>query len=404
MKSASRGLGSGGERFGLRRLLVVTQVSLSFVLLVGALLFSRSLFNLLTLDAGFQQEGILEADVNGSRLNLTAERKRVLHGELLAKLRGMPGVENVVSVSTIPMVGNWGDFVYADGPDGIRKRISRFTRVSSGYFDTLRIPMLEGRDFDERDVPAPEDAAIVNESFAREFFDGESPVGRTFKTEGSRGVPENSFRIVAIVKDTKYGDLREDFQPIVFLAATQDRRSVLFNQFLIRTTQPLSEVMASVRFALNEVQPGIQFHFHDFREQIRETLMRDRLMAALSGFFGLVAAVLATFGLYGLIAYTVVQRRAEIGIRLALGASQRDIVVMTVREAAVLLGIGLAIGVLLALGGAKLIASMLYGLSPVDPLTFTFGIVLLSAAALMAAYVPARRAANLDPMAALRED
>jgi predicted permease len=383
---------------------VVTQVSLSFVLLVGALLFSRSLFNLLTLDAGFQQEGILEADVNGSRLNLTAERKRVLHGELLAKLRGMPGVENVVSVSTIPMVGNWGDFVYADGPDGIRKRISRFTRVSSGYFDTLRIPMLEGRDFDERDVPAPEDAAIVNESFAREFFDGESPVGRTFKTEGSRGVPENSFRIVAIVKDTKYGDLREDFQPIVFLAATQDRRSVLFNQFLIRTTQPLSEVMASVRFALNEVQPGIQFHFHDFREQIRETLMRDRLMAALSGFFGLVAAVLATFGLYGLIAYTVVQRRAEIGIRLALGASQRDIVVMTVREAAVLLGIGLAIGVLLALGGAKLIASMLYGLSPVDPLTFTFGIVLLSAAALMAAYVPARRAANLDPMAALRED
>jgi predicted permease len=302
------------------------------------------------------------------------------------------------------MVGNWRDLVHADRSDGIRKSRSNFTRVSSGYFDTLRIPMLEGRDFDERDVPGTEDAAIVNETFAREFFDGESPVGRTFKTEGDRGVPQNNFRIVALVKDTKYEELREDFQPIVFLAATQDRRSALFNQFLIRTTRPLSEVMAEVGPALNEVQPGIQFHFHDFRDQIRETLLRDRLMAALSGFFGLVAAVLATFGLYGLISYTVAQRRGEIGIRLALGASQRDIVVMTVREAAVLLAIGLAIGVLLALGGAKLIGSMLYGLSPLDPLTFVFGIVLLSAAALIAAYVPARRAANLDPMAALRED
>jgi ABC-type antimicrobial peptide transport system permease subunit len=264
--------------------------------------------------------------------------------------------------------------------------------------------MMEGRDFDDRDSPAPEDAAIVNESFAREFYDGESPVGRTFKTEGARGVPENNFRIIAMVKDTKYSDLREAFQPIVFLAATQDRRPILFGQFLMRTTQPMSQVMASVKTAVDEVQPGIQFHFHDFREQIRETLMRDQLMAALSGFFGVVASILATFGLYGLISYTVAQRRGEFGIRLALGASPRDIVAMTVREATVLIAIGLTVGVLLAIILARALGSMLFGLSPIDPATFTFGIVSLSAAALSAAYVPARRAAGLDPMAALRED
>jgi predicted permease len=404
MKSASRGLGSGGDRFGFRRVLVVSQVALSFVLLVGALLFSRSLFNLMTVDAGFQQDGILEADVNASRLKLTAERQRALHGELLARLRSVPGVESVASVSTVPMVGNWREIIYADNDDGTRKKGSSFARVSSGYFETLRIPMLEGRDFDDRDGPAPEDAAIVNEAFAREFFDGESPVGRSFKTEGSRGVPENSFRIIALVKDTKYSDLREDFGPIVFLAATQDRRPILFSQFLLRTPRPMPEVMASVKTAVSDVQPGIQFHFHDFKEQIRDTLMRDQLMAALSGFFGLTAAILATFGLYGLISYTVVQRRAEFGIRLALGASPRNIIAMTVREATVLMVIGLTIGVLLAIIVAKAVGSMLFGLSAIDPATFAFGVVSLSAAALTAAYLPARRAAELDPMAALRED
>jgi len=414
MKASGRGLTTSRGGLSLRRILVVSQVALSLVLLVGALLFVRSLNNLLTVDAGFQQDGILETDVNAARLNLPVERRYEFRRQLLQRLRAIPGVEAVACATSIPLVGNWNQPVYLDGPE--RKGDSNFNQVSTDYLKTLGIPLLEGRDFDDRDTVGAPKVAIVNQSFARQFFGGANPLGLTFRVEGGRGVPEVSFQIIGLMKNTKYNDLREEFKPIAFLAAAQNERPGQFEQFLLRSTLPLGKLMPAVRRTMSEAHPEISFHFHNFKGQIREALLRERLMATFSGFFGLLATLLAVIGLYGVISYTVAQRRNEIGIRLVLGADPRKIVKLIMREAVILLAAGLTVGAGLALIGAKTAntllftskpndqATLLFGLQPNDPATFVMAAVLLATVAAAASYLPARRAARVDPMEALRDE
>jgi ABC-type antimicrobial peptide transport system permease subunit len=206
------------------------------------------------------------------------------------------------------------------------------------------------------------------------------------------------------VKDTKYLNLRENFGPIVYLAAAQEEKPGSSDQILLRSNLPVTSLTTEARQALVAANPGIAFHFKVLKTQIRESLMRERLMATLSGFFGALAALLASLGLYGVLSYAVAQRTQEIGVRLALGAARGRIVKMIMREAMLLLATGLAIGILLALAAAKTAGALLYGLQPKDPVTYLLAVALLAAVAAAASYLPARRASRVDPMVALRCD
>lgn len=212
------------------------------------------------------------------------------------------------------------------------------------------------------------------------------------------------FEIAGVVKDTKYGDLREEFAPLAFFPAPQKASPEPMQNVLIRSRAPFSAIVPSLKSTLGERSPAIAYNFQSFQTQISESLLRERLMATLSGFFGFLAALLATIGLYGVISYMVVRRTNEVGIRMALGADARQVVAMIMREAAGLLAVGLAVGTVLAPAAAWTAGSMLFGLKPYDPATLLAAVALLTGVALAASYLPARRASRLDPMTALRDE
>ena len=403
MKAESRGLTETRERFSLRRALVATQVALSLVLLVGALLFVQTLHNLLTANPGFRENGILVADVDLTQLNLPVDRRLIFKRQILSRLRVVPGVDSVAQAGLIPLSGSSTDnVVWAEGSDRSHGIDANFNWISPGYFKTLEIPLLAGRDFDDRDTPASPKVAIVNEAFARKLGLGTNPLGRSFRIEATPTQPETTFEIVGLVKDTKYLNLREASPAIAFLCTSQDSKPYPFAQILVRSSAPLADITARLRQSLAVTDPQVSTDFWVFKTMIGEKLLPERLMATISGFFGLLAALLATIGLYGVISYTVVRRTNEIGIRMTLGADRREIVAMVMGEAARLLGWGLGAGLMLALAGGRAARALLFGLQPHDPITLGAAAVLLAAVALAASYVPAKRAARLDPMAALR--
>jgi putative ABC transport system permease protein len=264
-------------------------------------------------------------------------------------------------------------------------------------------PLLAGRDFTEADRSGSEPVAIVTEAFVRQFLKASSPLGRSFRIEGRPGT-DRRFRIVGLVKDSKYGDLREEFTPIVYVPDAQDDDHFQVTNLLIRSPLRTESVTASVKSALAQWNPAVVLGFRPFERMVREGLVRERLMASLSTFFGFLAALLAMIGLYGVVSYMVVKRRNEIGVRVAMGASRRDIVTMILREAGALFGAGLAIGAILAVAAAHAAKSLFFGLRPTDPATLAMAVVGLAAVGAAASILPARRAASLDPVAALREE
>ena len=404
LKAAGRGMTFGREHFGLRRALVVSQVALSLVLLMGALLFVRTLRNLLTLDMGFRHDNVIVANFNLAALNLPANRRQNFKHDLLERVRALPGVDNAADTAIVPISGNsWNDNIVVEGSEQ-RKAIPWFSRVSPGYFKTLRTPFLTGRDFNDHDSATSPKVAIVNESFAKNILNGANPIGVRFRLDSYIGKPSATHEIVGLVKDTKYRDLREKPIPLVYVAAAQDDRPDNFPQFLIRSTLPPRTVLPSIKEAILQSGPQIIIDFRTMETQIRDSLLRERLMATLSGFFGFLAVLLAIVGLYGVISYTVARRTNEIGIRVALGAQRIDVVGMIMREAVALLILGVALGVALALVVARTATSLLYGLKPHDPLTLALAVLALAIVAALASFLPARRAAQLDPMVALREE
>ncbi len=404
MKAGGRGLSASRERFGLRRFLVVSQVALSLVLLTGALLFVRSLDNLLTVDAGFQENGILIANLDMSRLGFSATRQRVMNEELLTRLRHVTGVESAAMFSNEPAGGNnWNELVMLEGKENQKKPIY-FDRVSDGYFRTLSIPRIAGRDFNEDDTPTSPKVAIVNEAFARKYARGANPIGMRFRIEGSPGEPEPFYQIVGLVKDTKYLNLRQEFVPIIYESESQRADPDSEPSFFIHSSLPSLNLISSVKKAADGVEPNATMSFGSFKTDIRERLLPERLMATLSSFFGFLAAVLATVGLYGVMAYMVARRRNEIGIRMALGADQVAVVSMVLREAAGLLVIGLAVGIGLTLIAARGASSLLFGVPSWDPVSLSIAVASLAVIGLVASSFPAARAARLNPMAALREE
>jgi predicted permease len=406
LKESGRGTTGGHSGFGLRRILVVSQIALSLMLLVGALLFARSLSNLATVDAGFRQDGILVTDIDFATLNLANERRPRFSEELLSRVRAIPGVDSAAIAAIVPLSGNGENHDLLMGTSGTPKGespMASFNRVSPGFFKTLQTPMLAGRDFDEHDLQGSPNVAIVNEEFARKFANGKNPVGMTFRIGRLRTITP-PYEIIGLVKNAKYFELREEALPIVYTSMTQYDHPDTDAQILIRSNAPLASLVSSVKSTANQVHPDLDITFFPFHRMIQDGLLRDRLMAALCGFFGALAVVLAAIGLYGVISYMVERRRNEIGIRMALGAGQRRIIRLVLRETGLLLLIGLVTGVGLSLATARTAASMLFGLKPTDVLTYLLATVSLSAVAALASFLPARRAARLDPMAALRNE
>ena len=403
MKAGGRGSTVSRERFGLRRMLVVAQVALSLVLVVGALLFVRSLRNLTTLDAGFSQDNILIVGLDLRRAGTVEERRQDLYADITKRVAGLPGVASAAQVFIVPVSGSgWNNRIVIGGKNYTENVY--FNRVSAGYFKTMGTPLLAGRDFDERDTPGPEPAAIVTQLFARQFFPNQNPIGQLFQIDETPDRPNPHYRIVGVVKDTKYTDLREALTPIAFFAASQEEKPDPFLQLVVRSTAPASTITAEVASAVGQTHRSIVLDFQTMKTQVRDSLLRERLMATLSGFFGGLAALLATIGLYGVMSYMVARRKNEIGIRMALGADRRDVVRMVMREAGILLVGGVVIGLLLAVAAARAATTLLFGLHPGDPATLAMAAGGLGLVAMLASYLPALRASRLEPTEALREE
>jgi putative ABC transport system permease protein len=404
MRASGRGLTAGREKFSLRRILVVAQVAMSLVLLAGAMLFIRSLQKLLAVDAGFRSEGIVAVQVDFRDAHFPKERIVGIRREMLERLEQRTGAISAAQVGMTPVGGGgWDQNVYAEGSNGPRVD-GLFNRSGPGYFRTMGTSFVAGRDFDEHDNLSAPKVAIVNEEFAREIFPGKNPVGQSFRRQEGANEPDALFLVVGLVRNTKYYQLREDFRPIAFVAAGQDAEPGPNGSFVLRTNAPLGEFYRAAEGAIAEFNPNIGVDFTVLATQIKESLTRDRLMAALAGAFGSLAASLAVLGLYGVIAYMVARRRNEIGVRIALGASRRQVVGLVMREAVLLLAIGLAIGAGLAAWAGRAAAALIYGLKPYDPVTLASATALLAVVALLASYGPALRASRLQPMVALRDE
>jgi predicted permease len=404
MKAGSRGSTDTRERFGMRRVLVVGQVALSLVLVVGALLFVRSLRNLMTLDAGFKQDGILIVNYDLRGAGVAEERRNALYAEITLRVASLPGVTSAAAAFIVPVSGSgWNNNILVDGKKP-EKPVVNFNQVSAGYFKTMGTPMLAGRDFGPQDTTASEKAVIVTELFAGKFFPGKNPIGEAFQIEEPPGEPRPLNRIVGLVKDTKYTDLREEFKPIGFFAMSQERKPENFLQLVVRSDLPLTTITSEISTVAAQVSPSIVLQFQTMRSQVRESLLRERLMATLSGFFGVLAALLATIGLYGVMSYMVARRRNEIGIRMALGADRGHVVRMVMREASVLLVAGVIVGLVMAVAAAKTATTLLFGLQPGDPVTLAAAAAGLGMVAMLASYLPALRASRLEPTEALREE
>ncbi len=398
---AGRGAMALAERHGLRRALVSLQFALSLVLLVGALLFVQSLRNLATLDTGMNSDGVLMAHVSAELPHLDAEHRATILRRLEERVRELPDVASAAAVALGPFSGSsWNQDVRSDSSDVV---LTWFNRVSPGYFQTMGTPLLAGRDFTLRDDTSAAAVAIVNQKLAQDLFGEADPLGRTFRRQEGDGEEDTVFQIVGVVKNTKYGGLREDVRPIAFLPLAQDE-ALSEATIAIRARGPFNAVMAGVREEMALLDAGLLVDFAVFDEMIDRSILRERLMANLSGGFGLLAGVLCTLGLYGVMAYMVARRRTELGVRMALGAETHDIVRVIVGEAGRLVAVGLVLGLASAFVVSRYAESLLFGLQPNDALTMVAACGVLAATGLVAALLPAHRAARLDPAVVLRDE
>ncbi|HEY2472943.1 MAG TPA: ABC transporter permease [Terracidiphilus sp.] len=402
LKSGERGVVGNRDRFSVQRAMVITQIAVSMVLLVGALLFVRSYRNLLTLDPGIRESGIAVGTFGFPSANVKPENLAAYKRQLVDDVRAIPGIENAAATTNVPLSGStWGHEVEVGSMNGP----SRFTYVSPSFFATLGIPLLEGRNFTEQDTNDNPLVLIVNQAFVQKYVNIPSPLGAKVRVRPEPQYPARTYEIVGVVADTKYVNLREDrqvqaFVPIAQLPVTAQGPGM---RMLIASHDP-AMTQLGVRQMLDKKHPGIEMQFADFQQGIVDHLVGDRLMARLSGFFGVLAALIVVVGLHGILSYFLAQRRSEIGIRMALGASRGRVVAAMLHSACVMLVAGLVAGTLLALLACRGASTMLFGLKPWDPMTLASAAVLLAVVTVVASLVPAMRAANVNPVESLRTE
>ncbi|MGE0040850.1 MAG: ADOP family duplicated permease [Vicinamibacterales bacterium] len=393
--------GRGGTR--LRQVLVVAQVALSFVLLFGALLFTRTLRNLEAVDAGFEAPGVVAMRLDVPRQVGPDGGRAAFTRAGLEALRAIPGIAAAAEVRHVPLGGTGSSLeVWPDGGGPAAHTVVRMNATSEGFLDAMRIPLLAGRDFTPRDSAGAPLVAIVNETLVARLGLPANPVGTTFRAVGPPSRPEVVFEVVGLVPDTKFFSLREDALPIVFASLAQIGDPRAYTDYVVRPDGSASGAVDAVRRAIARDARLAGATLTGLDQTVRDGLVRERLMAALSAGLGGLAIVIAAVGLYGVLSYLVARRTNEIGIRMALGAGRPAILSIVLGRAAALLAVGLSVGAPLALGLAGFAESLVFGLRPWDPGLVAGAGGLLAAVALLAGYLPARRAAMLDPLAALR--
>ncbi len=389
----------GAARF--RNSLVTVQIALATALLISAGLFLKSLVNVSKVDLGVKIDDVVTFGISPDRNGYDSTRAALLFDRVEEALRQVPGVTGVTS-SLVPLLAgsNWGTDVnvqgFPTGPDVDNN--SRYNQVSAGYFATLGIPILAGRDFTPADGLGSPRVAIVNEAFAKKFNLGTDAVGKFMSDRGSDSL---NIQIIGLAKDAKYSEVKRDIPPLFFTPWHQNANTGSLS-FYVRTALPPEQLVRAIAPLMKQIDAGLPIEeLRTMPEQIRENIFLDRMISILSACFAMLATLLAGVGLYGVLAYTVAQRTREIGVRMALGADAMKVRAMVLRQVLGMMAVGAVIGVVAALGVGRAARSLLFGMEGHDPVVFALSLVVLSGVALTAGYLPARRASLVEPVQAL---
>ena len=392
----------GGRRWELGRLLVVLQVALSLVLLVGAGLFARSLRNLKTVDMGYHTDQVVTMSLDPAQNGYKIEPLRNFYSQLSERLAALPGVKATTFARNVPMSGSFSRFGievpgYQARPG--EEMAVLFNQVAPQFFATFGAPMLAGREFTAQDTPESPKVVIVNQGLARRFFGSDNALGKRITLENYKDL-----EIVGVVADAKYRNLKEA-PPLTAYIPYSQYEQLGQRTLCVRAAGDVSAIIAAIRQEVRNLDPNLPvYNVKTFAEQINDSVSQERLIALLSSFFGLFALLLASLGLYGVMAYAVTRRTREIGVRMALGAQTASVRWLVLRETLLLALIGIAIGLPAALFSSRLTEGLLFELKPTDPLTITLATLLLLSIAALAGYLPARRATRVDPLVALRHE
>jgi predicted permease len=401
----ARGSIGGRGRAQTGRILVVAQVALSLILLVGAALFVRSLHNMNTQNLGYSRDHLLMVQVDPIAAGYKGPAAAALYEKVREGLRTIPGARDVTLSNTGLFGGDSGDRLSIEGspvrdPEELR---SRWTEVGPDYFKTLGIPVLEGREIDAADVTRGTPVCVINESFMRRFFPNSDAIGRHITDEYP--TTRETFEIIGVVTDSREHRPNEEKRPRFYSTLSHPIGAVEEVTFLLRSSGDPANVASAVRQSIRQIDPSIPIlSLRTVNEQIDRRLITERLVAQLATFFGVVALLMAAIGLYGVVSYSISRRTSEIGIRMALGASGTRVIWMVLGETLRMVAIGVAVGLPCAIAISRLISSRLYGLTAADPMSFVTAMLIVLTAAFLAGYVPARRAARIDPMVSLRCD
>ena len=405
LKDTSRTIaGRGGL---LSRGLLAVQVTLSLVLLVGAGLFLQTVGNLRRVDVGFNPDNLLLIRFMPRLSGYDQPRTTQLYKTLIDTLATIPGVRGAALAQPALLTGNVSSTdIYIQGrtypanQDSTTDTSINRLVISPSFFDVAGIPILLGRPLSDRDDKGAPRVALINEAAVRAFFPGENPLGRRF---GSRPNDPQPIEIVGVVKDAKYSDLREAPPPTMYVTYTQAPRAVAVIE--LRTATAPSAVVGAVRDAVHAIDPTLPLAMVSTQaDQIERRMKQEKMFAQAYAVFGGVALLLASVGLFGLMSYNVARRTGEMGVRMALGAQRRDVMGLVMRESMVLVAIGLAAGLAIAVATGRFLSALLFGLPSKDPVTMTIAVAVMTTVCALAAYLPARRASRVDPMTALRHE
>jgi predicted permease len=395
---------AGGASTFVRKVLVVAQVSLSLLLLIGAGLFIRSLQKLKDLDPGFRTSNLLAFKVNPTLNGYKPEHTKQIYGRLKESLETIPGVDHAaLAVMAVIEGDEWDQWVTIDTykPKTGELPDPHMNFISPDYFKTMEIPLVTGRDFRTTDVVSSPKVCIVNETFAKKYFGTVDAEGHMIGMGIDPGT-KTDITVVGVARDTKYESIRDEIPPEVFRPYQQMDFATGIVAY-VRTAHNPDDVFSTIRQRVHDIDPNSPvFGMITLEKAVQDSLITERLIATLSSSFGFLATVLAAVGLYGVMAFTVARRTREIGIRMAVGAGKNDVLWMILREVLLLLGIGLGIALPAALVLTRYVRSQLYGIQPIDPASIVTAVLVIGGVALLAGYVPARRAARIDPMRALR--
>jgi len=420
MAQAQRTQAGAGASYRARGALVVAQVALTLVLLIGAGLLGRSFLRLSEVDPGYRTERALVLDISAAVPNgPSGERERArLYDELIARLSALPGVASVGGVNAFPLTGgnrSNGMFLIMSRPDEpvdmaqipklmqdpTRTGEAEFRVASGGYFQAMNIPVVRGRSFEGRDGPDAPHVAVISASLAKAEWPGEDPIGKIIQY-GNMDGDMHPFTVVGVVGDVREASLADQPRPTFYANFRQRPRAAGAFNFVIQGDAPAEAIIPAARRIMAELRPDVPPRFRTIQTVVSQSVADRRFVLLLVGVFGAAAMLLATLGVYSVIAYVVTQRRQEIGVRVALGAQSGDVLRLVLRQGFTLACVGIAIGTVAALLVGRLLSGFLFGIAPNDPLAFGVVILVLAGVALLASFVPARRATRVDPMTALR--